>query len=389
LLQTVLCKSDSKITYNVAFASPSFPNQEITDNVRDWIVTKNATQTRHGDRSTDIEAVDYHSDGNRLNAILWLYFPFQVEPNPLNEEVDYGMYIDADFDETTGWGGIEYKVETSWDNQTKKWSQVVEKWSRNGDELVLQNITIPHTQFSKKDAHYVRLSVDLDTLLSPERYKVIFYGDVRRNGVLIADLTRTAAVPPLELSLSTSPNFVEMRKGEPKTIEVKVNTTHGYEPTVDLVANTQSKYLNLHFTGNDTIIRSDYRLRIPSYGVATIPLIITSNENASVGPYSIFLFAKSSFPPEEFLKPRLVKKNITSFLPASVIASENIFTQSSLLVTLNEPLTWADNLGDLWSKVGGPFSFFAGLVTGHIGPWIFNKIRNRHSSDNSSSKQTK
>ena len=52
--------------------SPSFPNQEITDPVRDSIDMKNKSYTQDGDRSTDIESVDYYSDGKTLNAILWL-----------------------------------------------------------------------------------------------------------------------------------------------------------------------------------------------------------------------------------------------------------------------------------------------------------------------------
>ncbi len=54
------------------------------------------------DRTTDIESVDYYSDGNTLGAILWLYFPVRPQPNPINEEVDYGVYIDADFDDNRG-----------------------------------------------------------------------------------------------------------------------------------------------------------------------------------------------------------------------------------------------------------------------------------------------
>jgi hypothetical protein len=61
----------------------------------------NRTVTKQGDRSTDIESVDYSSDGKSLNATLWLYFPFKSNQSNLNEEVDYGMFIDADFDRTT------------------------------------------------------------------------------------------------------------------------------------------------------------------------------------------------------------------------------------------------------------------------------------------------
>ena len=153
--------------------SPSFPNQEIIDPNLDWIHMNNGSRADSGERSTDIETVDYYSDGKTLYAILWLYFPFQPVPSLLDEEVSYGMYIDADFDETTGFGGIEYKVEISWDNQTKRWSRVLEKWSHFGDTIVLENQTMPYTEFSKEDSNYVRLTVDLNDLLSPEKYKVI------------------------------------------------------------------------------------------------------------------------------------------------------------------------------------------------------------------------
>ena len=356
--------------------SPSFPNQEIIDPNLDWIHMNNGSRADSGERSTDIETVDYYSDGKTLYAILWLYFPFQPVPSLLDEEVSYGMYIDADFDETTGFGGIEYKAEISWDNQTKRWSRVLEKWSHFGDTIVLENQTMPYTEFSKEDSNYVRLTVDLNDLLSPEKYKVIFYGEVRREGFLITDFTRLVAIPPLELSVSTSPNSVVLRKGEPKTIEVKVNTSQGYEPTINLEAKSQSEHLILDFTQNDTSPESKIALRIPSYGIATVPLTISSKDNAPIGSYSMFIFANSSFPPEEFLKPKPIKGYATTFLPPSVLTPENIFTQSSMLITLSEPLIWLDHISNFWNKLGGLLSFISGLLIG-LGPMAFNKIREK------------
>ena len=359
--------------------SPSSPNQEILDPNFDWIYMNNRTHTKSGDYSTDIESVDYYSDGKTLNAILWLYFPFQPEPSSSNEEVEneevnYGMYIDADFDSTTGFGGIEYKVEISWDNQTKSWTKVLEKWSHFGDTLVLENQTIPYSNFSEKDAHYVWLRADLDDMLSPDKYKVIFFGEARKAGVLLTDFTRMVAIPPLELTISTTPNSVDLTKGEPRTIEIKANATKGYEPTVHLNARSQSKYLIVDFTQNDTVVKSDYILRIPSYGVATIPLTVTSTENASTGPYTMFIFAHSSFPPEQLIRPTSFQKPVNSSLPD--IQSENIFAQSSLLVALKEPLSLLDHISNFWNKVGGLASFISGLVIG-LGPLILNKIMER------------
>lgn len=167
----------------------------------------------------------------------------------------------------------------SWNNQSKQWTKVLEKWSHFGEELVLDNQTISPNSFSKAGAHYVRLSADLDAMLSPKKYKVVFYGE------------ETVAIPPLELILSTSPNSVELKKGEHKTIEVRVNTTQGYEPTVNLVAKSQSKNINFDFTQNDTSNKNTFTLRVPSYGIATTPLTISSSDAASIGPYTIFIFA--------------------------------------------------------------------------------------------------
>ena len=102
------------------------------------------------------------------------------------------------------------------------------------------------------------------------------------------------------------------------------------------------------FTQNDTTNIPVFTLRIPSYGVATVPLTISSAENASVGPYTIFIFANSSFPPEELIKPEGFTQNSSSnFLPPSARLSENIFTQSSLAANLLEPLTGMDQVSDL------------------------------------------
>ena len=182
--------------------SPSFPTQESIDPKLDWINLKTREFTNDGDRSTDIESIDYYSDGKKLNATLWLYFPFKPTPPPSYEYVNYGMFIDSDFNDNTGFGGIDYKVEISWNNQGKNWTKVVEKWSRFGEVKILDNKTIPYTDFAKEGTggHYVLLSADLDTMLSPDKYKVVFYGEVKKqdDGIYRTDFTRMVAIPPLE-----------------------------------------------------------------------------------------------------------------------------------------------------------------------------------------------
>jgi hypothetical protein len=130
-------------------------------------------------------------------------------------------------------------------------------------------------------------------------------------------------------------------------------------------------------------------LRIPSYGIATIPLTLTSSEDAPIGPHTVFIFANSSFPPEELIKPKsIVQKRTAGVLPSSKIPSENIFTQSSLLASLQEPLTAVDHISNFWNKLGAPISFMYGILAG-ISPWIFTKIKERLKKNNGSDQSKK
>ena len=161
--------------------SPSFPQQEIIDEPSQWIDLGNKELTRVGDRYTDIVAVNYFSDKNILNATLWLLAPFNERPS--RENVNYGMFIDADFDGRTGYGGIEYQIEIRWNNDTKQWNKVIESWSPYGQTRVLENISNYHG-FYQSGGKFVILSADLAKLLHPQKYKALFYAEVKKNGSL-------------------------------------------------------------------------------------------------------------------------------------------------------------------------------------------------------------
>ena len=134
---------DDNQTESSGVDSPSFSIQESIDPKLDWINLNTREFDRDGDRSTDIESIDYYSDGKTLSAILWLYFPFKPNPSPSYQNVNYGMYINSDFDDETGFGGIDYKIEISWNNQSKNWTKVVEKWSHFGESIVLDKQNNP------------------------------------------------------------------------------------------------------------------------------------------------------------------------------------------------------------------------------------------------------
>ena len=356
--------------------SSIFDDQEIIDPKLDWISLTNNSYSYSGAYYTDISSSDYYSDGKTLNVLLWINNPvpfFKPEILAKNEEIHYGMYIDSDFNDLTGYGGVDYNYELGWNNKSKEWTIVLNKWSHEGYQIVLDNKTVSYNNFSKKDAKYIQMSLELSKILSPKKYKVTFYAEVKRKGIIITDFTRTVAIPPLEINVTSTSNSIELRKGDQKTIEIQIRSTQGYEPTVNIDTKSQTNFIKSSFGHNYQLSnRSDYTLRIPSYGIATIPLTITSLDDAPTGQQTLFIFVNSSFPSEQFLKPKSYQKlinNDATLVPSSV-ESENIFTQSSLIVTLQDPLTLIDKINDIWNKIGGALSFIMGILIGQILPWL-------------------
>ena len=82
---------------NLVFASsPQFPEQEMKDNRRDWKNMNTMKNAIFEFGVPDITSANYFSNGTVLNATLWLAKPFSEHPRQFNE-VDYGMFIDSDF----------------------------------------------------------------------------------------------------------------------------------------------------------------------------------------------------------------------------------------------------------------------------------------------------
>jgi hypothetical protein len=366
IISTILM-SQQVLYSEVSPQSPSFSFQEIIDKRNDWVDMRTKQYANNSDPSTDILAVNYFSDGKTLNATLWLFFPFKDKPSQY-DTMKYGMLIDADFNKKSGYEGIDYQFEIRWNNQTQTWTKILEGWSPNGSQRTL-DVIYNYTGFFQKQKDFVVLSLDLSSLNYPDKYKVSFYAEIEDKDITLTDFTRWVAIPPLELVISTSPNSLVLRPGEKKTIELKVNSTKGYEPTVALSTVNQTGNVKANITFD--------KLRIPSYGVATTPMTISVANNALIRPYSLFVFANSTFPPEELIK--LKSFNISaSIFPAEI--SENIVTQSSMMITLLEPLTEIDKISEFWNKLGSPITFMYGILAG-ISPWVFTKIKDRLKKD--------
>ncbi len=358
--------------FSYSFSVPSsFTRQDIKDPILDWIDVDNRTGSHRGDPSTDITEVTYFSDGMILNSTIWLLFPFKV--SAANYELfNYGIMIDSDLNNETGPSGIDYQLEVRWNNTAKNWERVLTEWSSVGGKTIEK--TRNFTGFSKNQSYYVLLSLNLNEILNPERFRAIFYAESKmHNGHLLTDFTKWVFIPPPSVQISSSPPSVTMKQGEKRTIELIINSTPTLEPDIVLsnLTKDQSADLDLEF--------STLALKVPSDGVATIPVTVGTSEKTSVAPHTIHFFAYSSFPSLEFLHLPTQKTLNTGIEGAPFklsVESDLVKTRSSLLINVEPAHSLLDQVGDFWDKLGGPISFIYGIAAG-LSPWLFTTIKNR------------
>jgi hypothetical protein len=109
---TTICLVFNNVCFleEVLALSPSFSRQEIKDRPLDWRDIDKQETTDEGSPFTDIRRVNYYSDGEYLNATLWLRGN-TVNGSEDGPQVSYGMFIDGDSDTETGWQGVDYQTE--------------------------------------------------------------------------------------------------------------------------------------------------------------------------------------------------------------------------------------------------------------------------------------
>jgi hypothetical protein len=91
----------------------------------------------------------------------------------------------------------------------------------------------------------------------------------------------------------------------------------------------------------------------------------------------LLIFANSTFPSEQIIDQVGVINNETDLVPD---ISENIIAQSKILVTVLEPPAWDESVKNFWDNIGGPTSFFYGIIAGLV-PWIYNSIKHKKNKD--------
>jgi hypothetical protein len=352
----------------IAFAdSPSFGHQELGDLLFDIINTNTClldTKTKdstkcaaatQGNRPVDILTVDYHSNGRHLNSTLWLRSKMQEVSFGYSDIPAFGIYIDADSNEKTGWQGIDYQLEIAW-NKTE-WIKVLNQSSTAGNTRILRAETINYNEFVEKGNQYILLSLDLTAIGSPNNYKIMFYAEDRKNDNSIwkTDFTSWIDIPKPKLKLSTIPDPIELRPSDNVDIDAQIESNNGLIPEVN----------NFIVPENQTTLDVKYISdKLQTYNREPHSFVVKVPENAATGKYMVSVLANIS-----------QKSTIPILSDKQYLNIGERLEELNLPVTVLKPFSGLEVFINFWNTWSSPLSFVTGLLTGKIGPWILVKIR--------------
>ena len=193
----------------------------------------NCKGVSHAVPFADLESVSYFSDGKNLNATLWLSAPFEEKPSPSWRSPSYSIYIHINSFYATNFP--DYEVTIKWNPFTSSWTRQILEWMPNDTRVLAEKENYTgffdnNPEASGQAKSRVNLSFNLTSINSPNNY----VGFVRLSDVfvrghdtcLIDDDSDSAMYVPIpEITVSTSPSSVELRPGEEKNVELKVNST--------------------------------------------------------------------------------------------------------------------------------------------------------------------
>ncbi|MGN6346533.1 MAG: hypothetical protein ACTHME_02405 [Candidatus Nitrosocosmicus sp.] len=314
--------------------------------------------------------IDYFSNGNTLNATLWLDNEFQSNQSS-DKDFHYGMLIDADSNPMTGLDGADYQVDIYYNYTIKKWQRVLLDYSTLYGINPRTLITEINPNFYEPKQNFVLLYVNLDDISAPSKYKVMFYSYVyyTNKGNYIADFTNWVDIPPSTYSLTTSNDPLQLRPGENKTIGAQIKSTTGIIPNL----------VNFTIMENSLPIQAEVisdKYNYRSQSIKPITISINALSNASVGQYTIPILANISM--GSIVLPKFLHTNNYSL---SVPTYGYMTVPANLTVKVVEPLTFQQRFKEAWDTYGTLISLVGGGFAAGAASLLFERLKKKNESD--------
>ena len=381
--------------------SPSFSRQEVGDDERDGININGlaGTQTVDDykdplDNSTDILKITYLSDAKNLNASLWLGGNFTKDPAAKGAEaVVYGMLVDVDSNPRTGFQGVDYQLEVQWMNSSKIWNMFLGEYPSvdnaslrdPAEYLKILDIKQNYTDFFVDNKPYITLSLPLDDVAFPSKFKAMYYGIVIYDSSnMVVDLGSWIDIPPADLTISTLPNPVVIRQGEQKNIAVQLKSNDGVISNVASFLPIEN-YSKIDMQSNNVdepegaAGGSSGGEPQSSSNMGPTTFITRVASDAEIGEYTIPILVNistGSVFPSEFLR----LSNFTFSVPTK----GNILTVANLTMTVTEPVTTQEQIKEFWGAYGGIITLVGAGFGGGLASYVLDRVKSRKNNNKNS-----
>jgi hypothetical protein len=336
--------------------SPSFGRQEVANTISQWTDMYTGRLFHKGPQYTNITSVTYSSDGRFLNATLWLSSLNNLtlvnnRASPVGL-INYGMMIDSDLDDKSGLQGVDYELQIQWSKANPKWTRTFFEYSHAGSSRNVSSPIDNTANFFEDGGKYVKLDLDLRSILFPSKYKVFFYAfsydleppsytSLKKEHCCLLNAVRWIFIPPPEFSIRTLPSSLDVIRGEKTHLDLLVNSTTGFQPNVTISIPNSPKYLN--------VTPEDRLLKLPTYTVATTTLFLDNTSNVHTGQHTVDVLGTFDFLNQSFTIPN-TNSNV-------IINPDNVTTKTTFNLKLEDAPGLLQKIGETWNQVGGVLNF--------------------------------
>ena len=351
-------------------SSPTIVRDELTDNKNDWwnYETRNYEHLPNFQRSesspNELTTVSYSSNGKYLYATIFLDFNFTREPK--NHTSAYGMLIDVDDNNNTGRQGWDYMMRIFWNG--RNWTNILEEWSAQGIARTLESEP-NYTSFfpMKENEKYVQLSLDLEKVTSPVKYKLLFFVDYDFLGNQLTDFSDWIHVPPSKYSMNAPAGCTVVEPGAEKIIPIQINSSYAIrDAKASLKVNERTDGLNAFFKPSERNLSNSVTIS----DLHLVPNKDLSNEKLYFLPLTaIISFPNSSVPSRSG--------------PSLTTGTPNQTTSPIYLPITVDPVTIDERFGSFWTTYGGVISFIGAGFAAGFAALIIDRIKNRKQTSKS------
>jgi hypothetical protein len=342
-------------------------------------VVQNRSLDAFSTSALDIQRVAFFEKMNQLNSTMWIGDSLPKTNGIKNiSAIAFGILIDSDRDSATGKEGVDYQLEHQWINNTnstnlQNWNKLLYEYSSLGQYKILgiqQNYT-GYTSFAE-NSNYVDFSLDMEKISVSQTYRMMFYNLVSYNdGTIGIDLTNWINIPSDSFTVLTSPEEINLRKGEAKTIGLQILSSSGKISTITDLHDFEN-YTSLEIE----LITKDDNLTNSTFGGSTtepVQIEIKVPEDAKIGTYTVPITANISFGsnfPTNFI-------DFQGKYPIFIDAKGYEIKNGNFTVNVVEPLSFQEELKSFWSAYGSMISLIGAGFAGGLSSLFFEYIKER------------